>query len=204
MLKHVFGERFSGFWSSSPKIGKFWPQISAIFPPADWQNCKRQAKYVVTLSNQTYLPIITRFGVQRHVFGELFSGFWSSSPKIGDFWPHISAILPPAASQNTKKLAKYVVTLSNQICLPMTTRFGGQRHVFGELFSGFWSSSPKIGDFWPHISATLLLAASQNCKRLAKYVVTLSNQTYLPMITRFGGSKTRFWRAVQWFLELQF
>ena len=101
---------------------------------------------------------------QRHVFGDLFSGFWSSSPKIGDFWPHISAILPPAASQNTKKLAKYVVTLSNQIYLPMTTRCGGQRHVFGELFSGFWSSSPKIGDLGPQISAILFPAASQNCK----------------------------------------
>ena len=152
MLRHVFGELFSGFWSSSPKIGKFWPQISAIFLPAAWQNCKRLAKYVVTLSNQTYLPIITRFGVQRHVFGELFSGFWSSSPTIGDFWPQISAILLPAAWQNCKRLVKYVVSLSNQTYLPMTTRFGGQRVVFGELFSGFWTSSPKIGDFWPQIS----------------------------------------------------
>ena len=147
--RHVFGELFSGFWSSSPKIGKFWPQISAIFLPAAWQNCKGLAKYVVTLSNQTYLPIITRFGVQRHVFGELFSGFLSSSLKIGNFWPHISAIFLLAASKNWKRLAKYVVTLCNQTYIPITIRFGGQRHVFGELFSGFWSSSPEIDELWP-------------------------------------------------------
>ena len=92
------------------------------------------------------------FGVRDTFFGELFSGFWSSSPTIGDFWPQISAILLPAAWQNCKRLVKYVVSLSNQTYLPMTTRFGGQRVVFGELFSGFWTSSPKIGDFWPQIS----------------------------------------------------
>ena len=69
-----------------------WPQISAILLPAALKNCIMLAKYVVTLSNQTYLPFTTRFGGQRHVFGELFSGFWSPSPEVGDFWPQISPI----------------------------------------------------------------------------------------------------------------
>ena len=93
--------------------------------------------------------MIGRFGGQRHVFGKLVNGFWGSSPKIGDFWPHISPFLLPAGSRNRENLLKYGVTLSNQTYLPMTGRLGGQRHVFGKLVNSFWGSSPIIADFWP-------------------------------------------------------
>ena len=89
-------------------------------------------------------------------------------------WPQISAILLPAALKNCIMLAKYVATLSNQIYLPITTRFGGQRDVFGELFSSFSSSNPKIGHFLaPNINyfASCSFEKLSNAGEICRYFV---------------------------------
>ena len=153
-------------------------------------------KYGVTLTNQTYLPITGRFEGQRHLFGKLVSDFWGSSPKIDGFWPHISPCLLPACSWNRENMSKYGVTLPNQTYLPITGRFGGQRHLFGKLVNDFWGSSPKIADFCPYISPLLLPPGTWNCENMSKYGVSLSNQTCLPMTGRSGGKRHVFGKLV--------
>ena len=76
-------------------------------------NDRNQSIYVVTSSNQTYLPITTHFGGYRGFSGKLLSDFWSTRPKNDDFWRQISTILLAGASYNEKKQSKYVVTSSN-------------------------------------------------------------------------------------------
>ena len=67
---------------------------------------KNLSKYDIYLSNQTYLPIITPFGGHEGVFCKILSDFWSISPRIDDFWPLISPILPTAVSNNDKNHSK--------------------------------------------------------------------------------------------------
>ena len=54
---------------------------------------KKQTKYVVTSSKQTYLPITTHFAGQRRFSGKLLSDFWSTSPKMMIFGPEFSLFL---------------------------------------------------------------------------------------------------------------
>ena len=62
-----------------------------------------------------------------------------------------------------------------KLIYPKQTRFVGQRHVFGELFSGFWSSSPKIYEFWPYFQLYCLL-------QLHKILKSWHNMSFLCLI----------------------
>ena len=73
------------FPSTSPQIDDFRPQNSPFLPTGASHNESNQSKYVLTLSNQTFLAITNRFGGYRRVFGKLLSEFWSISPQIDDF-----------------------------------------------------------------------------------------------------------------------
>ena len=66
---------FSAFWSISPQNDNFWPRISPIMITGDSYNDKNLSKYVVTSSNQTYLPITTHFADHRGFSGKLLSDF---------------------------------------------------------------------------------------------------------------------------------
>ena len=93
------------------------------------------------------------------------------------------------SSYNDKNQSKYVASSSNQTYLPITINFGGHRRLSSTLLSYFWSTSPNNDEFWPHISPILLSGASYNDKNQSKYVVSSSNQTYLPITTHFGGHR---------------
>ena len=75
------------FGASAPKIEDFWPHILPILPTGASSNDVNLSKYVINLSNQTYLPIIIRFGGHGGVFCKILSDFWSTSPQIDDFDP---------------------------------------------------------------------------------------------------------------------
>ena len=76
-------------------------------------------------------------------------------PQNDDFWPQILPTLPTRASQNDINQSEYVIVMSNQTYLRITTHFGRHRRVFGKLLSDFWSTSPKNDDFRPQISPLL-------------------------------------------------
>ena len=160
----VSGELLSDFGSTGPKMNNSWSQSSPILPTGASYNNKNHSKYVISSSNQTYLPISNHFGGHRRVFGKLLSDFCSNSPKFDNFWPQISPILPTGASYNDKTMSKYVSTSSNQTYLSITTHFGGHGRVIGELLSDFWSTSPKIGNF-QRKNSTFLLHKSTEIKQ---------------------------------------
>ena len=91
----------------------------------------------------------THFGENRLVFGQLLSDFWSTSPKIEDFYPQISPFLPTGASQNDRNQSKYAVTGWNQSYIPMTTHFGEHRRLFGKLLSDFSRNSSSTSPLAP-------------------------------------------------------
>ena len=125
------------------------PTHSGLIPTEALHYDINQSKYVITSSNQTYLAITNHFGGYRRVFGKLLSDFWSTSPKIDDFWPQISPFLPTGASHNDTDQSKYVLTSSNQTYLAITNHFDRYWRVFVKLLGDFWSTSPQIDDFDP-------------------------------------------------------
>ena len=153
----------------------------------------KRSKYIVTLSNQTYLPIATLCAGQRRFSDKLLSDFWSISPKNDDCWPRISSILLNGASYNEKNQPKYISTSSNQTYLHITTHFASHKRFSGKLLSDFWSPSSKNNDFWPQISSILLTGASYNDKKQSKYFFTSSNQTYLSITTHFVDHMGTLW-----------
>ena len=147
---------------------RVWPLISPILPTGASYNDENHSKYVFSSSKQTYLPITNHFGGHRWVSGKLLSNFWSTSQKFDDFWQRISPILPTGASHNDKNHSKYVFTSSKQPYLPVTNHFGGLKRDSDELWSDFWSTSPKFDGFWPQISPILPTGASHNDKNQSK------------------------------------
>ena len=60
--RRVFGKLLWDFWSTSPLIDDFWPQILPYLPTGATHNETNQSKYVLTSSNQTYLAITNHLG----------------------------------------------------------------------------------------------------------------------------------------------
>ena len=161
--------QFWGCWSKNQYFGYFWAQISPILVLGESKSLQNLPKCVKYLHNRTYLTITNRLGGYMYIFGTRFSGFWSSSPKIGYFPAQISPILAPGGSQNLQNLPKFVNSLHNQTYLTITNRLGSHSYNFGTLFSDFWSSSPKIGYFWAQISPILAPGGSQSLQNLQKF-----------------------------------
>ena len=151
--------------------------MSPIWPTGPSQNDINQSEYVIVMSNQTCLCITTQFRRHWRVFGKLLSDFLSTSPKNDDFSPQISPILPSGPSQNDINQSDYVIVMSNQTFLRITTHFGRHRRVFGKLLSDFWSTGHKNDDFWPQISPILPTGTSKNEVNQSQYVIAMSNQT---------------------------
>ena len=138
---------FVVFLSTSLQYKVFGPHILPILPTGALHSDKKHSKYVLTSSNQSYIPITYHFGRHRRVFGKLLIDFWSISPKFDYILPQISPIFPTGVSQNDKNPSKYVFNSSKQTYLTITNHLGGHKRVFGKLLIDFFDYQHKIRRF---------------------------------------------------------
>ena len=142
--RYIFGLFFIDFWSSSPKIGCFWAQISPILTPGEAQKLENWLIFVDSSHKQTYLTIFIRFRINRYIFGLFFIDFRSSSPKIGYFCAQIAPILAPGEVQKLEYWLMFADSSHKQTYLTTTNRSGTHRYIFKLIFIVFCSSSPQI------------------------------------------------------------